>query len=158
KEVAGALGRIVREEHIGAVLVGGDDVIVPLLKREFPKELAEKVVDFLKLDARAPEHEILETTMSAIRDEDAAGDRETVEALLDAFRAHGLATIGIERTRQALALGQVDELVIAARPDRIAAGSVARDEAGRTGRTTQEQIGDELIMKASQTDATIRVI
>ena len=41
KEVADALARVVRDEAIGAIVIAGDDVIVPLLKEQLPKELTD---------------------------------------------------------------------------------------------------------------------
>ena len=62
-----------------------------------------------------------------------------MDELLGAYRANGLAVVGIEATRKALEMGQVDELVIAAPPP-------------------DERAGDELVAKARQTAARIRFV
>ena len=139
KEVADALARVVRDEAIGAIVIAGDDVIVPLLKEQLPKELTDKLIDVVKLDIRAPEREVLDATIAALRNQDAEADRNTVDALIGAYRANGLAVVGIEATRKALEMGQVDELVIAAPPP-------------------DERVGDELVAKARQTAAKIRIV
>ena len=54
KEVVDALDRIVQQEGITQIITAGDEVILPLLRDQMPKHLAEKVVDHLKLDSRAP--------------------------------------------------------------------------------------------------------
>jgi len=59
--------------------------------------------------------------------------------LIGAYRANGLAVVGIAATRKALEMGQVDELVIAAPPP-------------------DERVGDELVAKARQTAAKIRIV
>jgi peptide subunit release factor 1 (eRF1) len=138
KEVADTLGRIVRDEGIQSIVLAGDEVIIPLLKDQMPKELAERVVDVVKLEMRAGDREVLDTTLAAMREVDAKTDRERVDALLDAYRSNGLASVGPEPTRKALELGQVDELVI----------GVAGDE-----RET-----NEFVLKARQTSAGVRFI
>ena len=62
------LARIVRDERITSVVVAGDEVIMPLLKEQFSKDVAERVIDVLKLDIRTPEREILEKTVAALRE------------------------------------------------------------------------------------------
>lgn len=159
KDVVDALGVIVRSEAIHSVVLAGDEVIVPLLKEYFPKDLADRVIDVVKLDIRAQEREILEASIAALRKNDAQSDRERVEELLDAYRANGLACVGIEQTRKAFGVGQVDELVIAASPDTIdpaAAGVPPRAE--RADRSAKERAADELIVQARITAAKIRFI
>jgi len=87
---------------------------VPLLREQLPKHLSDRVIDTLALGIRAPEHEVLEATLAALRQRDAETDRERVESLMDAYRANGLGTVGLENTRRAFELGQVDELLITA--------------------------------------------
>ena len=50
---------------------------------------------------------------------DAKTDAEKVERLLDEYRAGGLAVVGSRDTLEALAMGQVEELIIAARQQDI---------------------------------------
>lgn len=111
KEVVDALARITREEKIGSVVLAGDEVIVPLLRDQLTKDVAERVVDVLKLDIRAAEREVLESTLAALREKDSDTDRERVDALIGAYRAGGLAYVGVDAIRRAFELGQVDELV-----------------------------------------------
>ncbi len=112
KEVADVLTRIVRGERISTVFVAGNEVILPLLKERFPKDVAERVADVANLDLRSAERDICETTIAALRKKDAASDRERVEALLEEYRASGLACVGAGQTRKAVELGQVDELLL----------------------------------------------
>jgi peptide subunit release factor 1 (eRF1) len=139
KEVADALGRVVRDESINSIVLAGDEVIVPLLRDQLPKELTDKIIDVVKLDIRAPEREVLDASIAALRGQDVKEDRDTVDQLIGAYRANGLAVVGIDETRKALEMGQVDELVIASPPP-------------------DERAADELVAKARQTAATIRII
>ncbi|HEY3042828.1 MAG TPA: Vms1/Ankzf1 family peptidyl-tRNA hydrolase [Vicinamibacterales bacterium] len=138
KEVVDALARIVRDESIRAIVMSGDEVIVPLLKEQLPKDLAARVIDVVKLEIQASEREVLEKTIAALREKDVETDRGKVEELLGAYRANGLAVVGVDETRKALERGQVDELVITASPASIG-----------------ERAADELVAKARQTAATI---
>jgi peptide chain release factor subunit 1 len=75
KEVADVVSRIAREESIDQIVIAGDEVIVPLLRAELPKDIAERVIDVVKLGIRAPQREVLETTIAALRHKDAETDR-----------------------------------------------------------------------------------
>jgi len=141
KEVADVVSRIAREESIEQIVIAGDEVIVPLLRAELPKDIAERVIDVVKLGIRAPQREVLETTIAALRHKDAETDRERVDELIGAYRGNGLGVAGLAKTRKAFELGQVDELLLPGNADQI----------GR-------EAADELIARASQTSATVRII
>lgn len=152
KDVVDVLTRVVRDERIESIIVAGDEVVVPLLKAQFPKDIAERIVEVVKLDVRAPEHDMLETLAEALRRKDAESDRERVHSLLGEYRADGLAVIGYGATRKALDGGQVDELVITAVPETIDAGHQSNDlQEG-------ERAADELVARARRTSASIRFI
>lgn len=141
KEVVDAVARIVRDEGIDRVVIAGDDVIVPLLRDQMPKDVAEKIVDVLRLDIRAPEREVLEATIAALREKDAETDRERVDALAGAYRGNGLGVAGREATRRAFQLGQVEELLLPATPDALGEGAA-----------------EQLVALARQTSARVRII
>jgi peptide subunit release factor 1 (eRF1) len=128
KEVIDALERVVREEQITHVILSGDEVIIPLLREQMPKELAEKVVDVLRLTIKAPEHEVLQATLETMRERQAQDDAERVERLLDEYRSSGLAVVGARDTLKALEIGQVDELFIDADRGAIEVREVKSDE------------------------------
>jgi peptide subunit release factor 1 (eRF1) len=130
---------------------------MPLLREHFPKELEDRIVDYLKLDVRAPEREVLEATIAALREKDAASDRERVDELFGAYRANGLACVGVEEVRPALERGQVDELVIPAAPQAIADAKPAAD-GNPAELTSEERVLDELVVLARRTSARIRFI
>jgi peptide chain release factor subunit 1 len=119
KEVADQLEQVVREDGIEHIILAGDEVIIPLLKEQFPKAVTEKVVDVLSLDINAPEHEILAESLAAMREHDLVSDVDKVEQLLNDYRAGGLAVVGSTDTLEALAMGQVEELVIAAQQQSV---------------------------------------
>ncbi len=141
KEVVDLLETVVMQERLSHIVVACDEVAKPFLMSQLPKHLAEKVIEMGNVDVKpTPEHEVLAETMEALRQKDAQTDAEHVERLLDAWRAQGLAVTGIEETVRALDMRQVEELLIAARPDHVR-GPV-----------------DELVAKAQQNSARIRFV
>ena len=112
RELVETLERVVREDGIDHVILAGDEVNIPLVRSELSKELAAKVIDVLKLEARAPEHEVMAAAADALNRHDDKTDEEVVARTLDEYRAGGLATAGYENTLEALTNGQVDELYL----------------------------------------------
>lgn len=156
KEVVDTVTRIVRTENIDRIVLAGDEVIIPLLRDQLPKDVAERIVDVLRLDIRTPQRQVLERTLAALKEQDARTDRERVERLLDAYRSGGLGCAGVEATRRALELGQVDELLVPAAPDQIR--GIAPQGAAAPEGTSAERVVDELIALARQTSAGVRFI
>jgi peptide chain release factor subunit 1 len=141
KEVVDTVARIVRDEKIDKIVVSGDEVILPILREQLPKDVADRIVDVVKMDVKTPEHDVLSTTIAALREKDTEGDRERVDDVIGAYRANGLACVGVEATMKAFEMGQVDELLITSAADSFKDGAA-----------------DELVAKARQTAAKIRVI
>ena len=169
KEVVDTLDRVVRTDNIQHLVVVGDDVVVPMVKEALPQHLAEKVVDVLRLDRHAGEDEIVEATLDALRQKDAETDKERVEQLINAWQGGGLGAVGPEATMRALQMGQVDELLIAAAPDVLkpvqkmpddaAPEPVATDTTAPAAATDQQlQLSQELVARAQQTGARVRII
>ena len=177
KEVVDVLDRIVQDEGIEQIVIAGDEVVTPLLHEQMPKQLAEKVVDRVRIESGAPVDEVLKTTLEAMKRSDQASDVEAVDAVVGAYRAGGLGVVGPEETLEAFSQGQVDELLINAsvRDLRsLASPSVqaAATDAGleqpaveptAAGEAAEEnpavvRMADELILKARQTAARIRFI
>lgn len=148
KEVVEALERLVREEDIERVVLAGDEVVMPLIRAQLGKALEARVVDILKMDARAPEREIVQSTLAAMRERDDADDAEKVRGAVDAYRAGGLGVAGLEETRAALANGQVHELLLSASPDTLEVGA---ERAGA-------EVADELVTQARQTSTQVTFI
>jgi peptide subunit release factor 1 (eRF1) len=117
KEVVAVVERMVRDEQLERVIVAADDISRPLFMEQLPKHVAEKIVDAMSLDMKTPDHQVLAETMDALRQHDAATDVERVEEMISQWRAGGLAVVGPEKTKEALAIQQVEELLIADRPN-----------------------------------------
>ncbi|HEX8500883.1 MAG TPA: Vms1/Ankzf1 family peptidyl-tRNA hydrolase [Pyrinomonadaceae bacterium] len=175
KEVADQLERITREDDIQHIILAGDEVIIPKLREQFPKTVADKIVDVLSLDINAPEHEVLAESMEAMREHDAESDVEKVGRLLDEYRGGGLAVVGSTDTLEALAMGQVEELVIAARQQHVegdredvailsdaevAEPVVVGEDGGTVANIEPDSVivADDLVTRARQTSARITFI
>lgn len=176
KEVVEALGRIVTQEDIQQILIAGDDVILPLLREQMPKTLADKVVEDLKLDAKTPLSDVLTATMEAMGRLNERTDREKVEAAIGGYRSGNLGVVGPEATFEALLKGQVDELLLTATVDSLKnvsprAAAMANDstllepavETTAGGEAAQAdpkivRLADELVTRATQTGASVTFI
>lgn len=169
KETLDALIRIVKEDRVSQIVLAGDTQILAVLQNEMPKEIAEKVIDTLKIDSKAKEHEVLEKTLEAMRQQDAKSDAEKVERLFSEYRARGLAVVGHEETLLALANGQVDELLISATLEQqhgdrepveaILAPEIPDSQGGTESDEPRDVlVADLLVTKAKQTDAHVSFI
>lgn len=169
KEVVDTLDRIVRDENIQHVIVAGDEVVIPILREQLPQHLLEKLVDVLKLEQDTAEDEIVKATLEVVRQKDAETDAERVRELLDAWNSNGLGVMGPEATLQALQLGQVDEMLITAAPaalkpvqklpDDAAPGEVTADTSAPVAPDDRQvKLSDELVTRAHQTAARVRMI
>ncbi|HYT67345.1 MAG TPA: Vms1/Ankzf1 family peptidyl-tRNA hydrolase [Vicinamibacterales bacterium] len=176
KDVVERLEKIVMREGIQQIVIAGDPVVIPLLREQLPKPLAEKIVDEISLDSSAAQGDVLKATLESLKEADAKTNREKVDAAAGAFRAGGLGVVGPDATLLALTNGQVDELLIAAsladieglRGTRAGQMAMANDtaiaepavEPGMAGEPSGADIGtvrlaDELVTKAQQTSARI---
>jgi peptide chain release factor subunit 1 len=141
KEVVDALDRIVRSEEIPYIVLFGDAVAIPMLRAELPLHLQERVIDEANLPTGSNQPLVLEKTLEALEKHQAKSEREKVEELIGSWRAGGLGVAGLDAVRQALEIGQVDELLIAS-----------------GGPLMEPAVGDELVTKARQTAATVTVV
>ena len=169
KEVIETLGRIVRNEGIKHVIVAGDPQIVPLLRDEMPKELTDKIVDVMKLDLKASDQDVFQATLERMREEDSKTDAEKVDRLFREYRAGGLAVAGPQDTLEALANGQVDELLISTSLEQSHAeeetvDAILAPEVPDSGGGTESDeprpvlLADLLVTKAKQTGARMSFI
>jgi peptide subunit release factor 1 (eRF1) len=170
KEVVDTLERVVRDERINQIVLSCDEVTKPTILEQMPRHLADKVIDIVRLDINAPEHDVLTTTLEALRGRDAQTDAEQVAALITAWRSNGLGVVGPEDTLQALEMGQVEELLITTTPETLRAaeslpapvspGPIEVDTSGpATGVDADRlKLAGELVAKAQQTNARVRFI
>ena len=179
KDVVETLDKIVTREGLERIVIAGDQVVIPLLREQMSKPLAEKVVDEISLATDAPERDVIRATLATLRQADAEDDREKVDAAIGAYRAGGLGVAGPDRTLLALTNGQVDELLITAslsslgelrnspaaqmalaNDARIKDAAVPATAAGEPAQAGAEKVrlSDELVTRAQQTGARVSFI
>ena len=168
KEVVEMLEKIVRDENIEHVILAGDEaVVVPLLREQMPKTIEEKVIDALSLAIDTPEHELLDESLTAFRRHDSLTDMEKVQRLLNEYRADDLGVAGVPETLAALSNGQVEEMLIAAKPDSIQYDEeevkkvleLYRGEEPLPDELDQRSVADELVKRANTlSSATVTFI
>ena len=167
-EVIDRLREIVQKEDIERIIVAGDPVIVPLIEKEMPQELAA-MIQTMKLDVHLGEQEVLQATLERLQQEESADASEKVKRLFETARGRGLAVLGPEPTLEALANGQVDELLIAGsiestHPEEEEIEAVlapeAPDSSGGTDSDEPRRVSlpDLLVTKAKQTDAAVTFV
>jgi peptide subunit release factor 1 (eRF1) len=168
KEVIERLAQIVREDKISRIILAGDQVVIPLLQEQMPPEMIP-MVEVMKLDIHASDQDVLSGTLEKLQEQEARTDAEKVDRLMQQYRARGLAVIGPQETLQALANGQVEELLISggleeshSRPEEVQAifAPEIPDSAGGTksGEPRQASLPDLLVTKARQTSAIVTFI
>jgi peptide subunit release factor 1 (eRF1) len=168
KEVMERLAQIVREDKISHIILAGDSVVIPLLQEQLPPELVP-MVQVMKLDVHSSEQDILTATLAKLQEGEARTHAEKVDRLMLQYRARGLAVAGLPETLEALAKGQVEELLISGALDRshpqpeeaqaIPAPEIPDAEGGAKGEEPrQASLPDLLVTKAKQTGATVTFI
>jgi peptide subunit release factor 1 (eRF1) len=166
-------------EGIHRVILAGDANVLPLLREQLPKPLAEMIVEEMTIASDAQQDTVIRKTLAAMRELDARTDREVVDAAVGAYRSGGLGVVGPDATLLALTNGQVDELLITAslasiaglQGGRAAEMAMANDaaiaepavEPSAAGEPANADMGvvrlaDELVRKAQQTGARVQFI
>jgi peptide subunit release factor 1 (eRF1) len=166
KEVVAALDRIVKQEEIGYIILAGDEVAVPAVRAELPQHLEEKVVDVLRLDITAPEHEVLQATLGALAQVDAIEDADKARRAIEGFRGNGLGVAGLEATFAALIRGQVADLLISEEFETRYAEPVPRNSplvppelaVQLPEEVETVDLADELVTRAKSTGASVSFI
>ena len=168
KEVMERLAEIVREDKISHIILAGDAVVVPLLEEQLPQELVP-IVQVMRLDIHASEQDVLTATLAKLQEREATTAAEKVDRLMQQYRARGLAVAGPQETLEALANGQVEELLVSGaleethpQPEEVQA-ILAPELPDAEGGTKSEEprqasLPDLLVTKAKQTGATVTFI
>ena len=168
KEVIERLAEIVHEDKVSHIVLAGDSVVIPLLEEQLPPEMVP-MVEVMKLDIHASEQDVLAATLAKLQEQEAKTAGEKVDRLMHQYRARGLAVVGLQETLDALANGQVEELLISGSLDEshplpedvkaIFAPEIPDSEGGtESGEPRQASLPDLLVTKAKQTGATVTFI
>src|SRR5664279_1325086 len=168
KEVIERLAQIVREDKVSHIILAGDQVVIPLLQEQLPQEMVS-MVEVMKLDLHAYEQDVLTATLAKLQEQEVRTAAEKVDRLMQQYRARGLAVVGPQETLEALANGQVEELLVSGALDEshplpeevsaILAPEIPDAEGGtKSEEPRQASVPDLLVTKATQTGATVTFI
>jgi len=145
RELVERLEKVVDEDGVDRLILAGNDVSLPIVRRELSKRLETLVVDSLHVDTHRPLSEIVREATERLRIQDARTDGERLEHFFGAYRAGGLATAGVDEVRRALELAQADEVLISASLD-------------RSGSEAERAAAAELVAMAHRTGAAVTFI
>lgn len=140
KEIALAIHDAAQRASAKHIILAGDEVALPRVLEQLPRETADGVVATTRADIRVNRDQIseeVEAILQAVEDE--AGKTQ-VERLVAEVRSGRLGIFGVAGTRLALERGQADVLVI--------------DDAGGLDPATRE----EFVRLAAETDASVEVV
>jgi peptide chain release factor subunit 1 len=157
KEVVEVLDRIVRDEELDKIVLGGNEATISILRQQLPSHLSEKIVDALGIDMKAPENRVLSATLKAVREDDVKDDVKTVGRLFSQFRSGGLGVVGAKDTLRALNNGQVDELILSASRASIDGDESNVQDSGE-GAQSPLMLADTLVTCARQTAAKVTFV
>lgn len=113
KEIIERLQRIVEQQEVDYVILGGDDLILGELRKVMTPAITEKVIEEEHIPMSESTTKIVERTVELVRRTEAEDSRKLADKAIDRFRAGGLAVAGIEPTIEALNREQVDRLILA---------------------------------------------
>jgi peptide chain release factor subunit 1 len=134
RQAAQVIERTSAQEGAVRVILAGDEVAVPRLRRELPKAIADRVREVLRLELRATLDEIESKVLPAIERLEAADARDAADRLMGAIGAGGLGIGRVGPVMRALGIGQGLELLLdVARPSTEEDANEAVRLAARTG-------------------------
>lgn len=157
KEILEVLERVVRKEQIEHIVFSGDQAVIALLLKKLSPSLAEKVVDVLRLDTRAPSYRVLDVTLAAMRRHDAKDDAGKVERLIGDYLAGGLAVVGVPDVLAALSKGQVEEVLLTTSLESLRVDVAGAGE-DRNSSDESVKLSESILAQARQTGARLRLI
>ena len=113
KRTADYLANAYRQRPFDRLILAGPEEATSELRRMLPRALASRVVALIPAETFAGTQEILERTLEIERQVERTAEDRMLSELVDTAAAGGLATVGVDRTLEALFLGEVRTLVIA---------------------------------------------
>jgi hypothetical protein len=150
------LARLV--EHAGAdhVIIAGDEVGLTHLMAQLPREIAEKTRATPRADMRSDHNDVEFVIRPTIEQVEAESGASIVDLVVAELQRDALGVAGDEHTRQALANGQVDTLLL----DDTIVGEDDRAEFVRQAALTSADIevvhGDERMVAVGGVAALLR--
>ena len=137
---AEAIGDVVALEDADVVVLAGDEVALPLIRDRLAQPVAELVRGTLRLEMRSTLDEVAGEALPFLEVVHADIANDAADRLVGAAKGDDMGIAGLKPTADALALGQVMELIV--------------DNTAELDEATLEQ----LVRQAAMTDARIRFV
>jgi peptide chain release factor subunit 1 len=112
KEAAETIAALVDRYGAERLVIGGDEVATTPLLDELPQELHERLGEVARVDIKAPPDEVADEVRPILERMEEEASRSAADLVVAAVRSGGLGVGGVEATRRALEIGQVDTLVL----------------------------------------------
>ncbi len=113
REAAAEIEELVASEGAVRVVLAGDEVAMTPLRDSLSTGVAELIhEDDVRMHIRASRNEVKDAIQPVLAQAEGDDARAAADRLISAVRGDGLGVVGLERTRQALEYGQVDELLL----------------------------------------------
>jgi len=112
--VAEHLERLLLQEKLAYVIVGGHESTAAELVRLLPRLVQERVLDRVQMETDTPENDVLRMALKILEARMAVERTRKVDWLCQEDLAEGPGALGLARTLRALNDGNIDELVFAA--------------------------------------------
>jgi len=113
KQKVKILTDLMEQRGIRHLILAGDEVTLAQIKKELPKWVQDRVVDFTRLDPHVENHAVLRQTLETFANYERNEQLDTLAVLRRELYADGLGVVGTEPTVEALNAGQVDRLIMA---------------------------------------------
>ncbi len=113
KEVVKDLEELIAKVDAKNLIIAGDEIAMTLLQNNLAPQTKEILFsEVLRIDEKTPRLEIKEAVVSILAEIEKENANSNVEKLIGAVRGDGLGVAGINMTKEALAIGQVEILLI----------------------------------------------
>lgn len=114
KEKVSIIEQVCQRRHHDAIILAGEPRFVNRLKEALPKKLRSLVIDEIKTGVQDSRfHSVLQQAMDAYAKTEQAESLTAVNQLYHFHHSNGLASVGRDKTHQALLTGQAEKLIVA---------------------------------------------
>jgi peptide chain release factor subunit 1 len=167
KEVAEYLASYHQAQPQTFIILSGQDEIIANLRQFLPTQVQQQVLDVVRLDIHESQADILRTAQEVVEQHEREEEQDLVHRLLYRAGHGGLAAVGIQETLDAANAGRMHLLIM--HRDLTypgwhcpGCGHLGAEEApvcpvcGHT--TAAVELGEALLSRALQTDASVELI
>jgi peptide chain release factor subunit 1 len=112
REIAEKAEEVFGAAKIRRVLLAGRDRMVTALEGELSQDMKDKIITTIRWDLDAADSDLLRKIRPIMEQAERDEERGLLLKMVSELRRGGLGVAGLEQTREALARGQVDTLII----------------------------------------------